>query len=112
MRAYKRASNKLQQITSDILSNTKPKTAQEPGPGSSSREQPPVKRRCPDDSEEKPPAKRLCPENKENRIPTILISGGTKHQFLTTAMFLIDFWTYMFHYTSLSLIYFTINISS
>lgn len=71
---YKRASNKLKQITSDVLSNTKPKTTQEPGPGSSSKEQPPVKCRWTDDSVEMPPAKRVCSENKENCIHTIQIS--------------------------------------
>ena len=37
-----RGTNKLKQITSDVLSHTKPRTAQEPGPGSNSKEQPPV----------------------------------------------------------------------
>ena len=78
VRAYKRASTKLQELTSDIL-NSKQST---PGPSVKHQSSEPdttgslVKRKCSGEGTLGPSVKRKCYE-QENKIPSICISGGT-----------------------------------
>ena len=75
VRAYKRASNKLKQLTSDVLNRSALPVAKHI---ESEQEKRPEEEALKPACEAEPPLKRPCFENKENpSVPAIQISGGT-----------------------------------